>query len=158
MTLQSSVTSVNEIPNINTKKSVTKSVKEEKISVCDVMKNHTSEVIKKIESQIPSYVQQYSDLYTQYLHMFNDVFGTCYISEKQFFDKLGIDHKTLKGFDDYLGNMTQNYTNQIDMSTEFMRDYVKMRISAIQSFDRYMHVLMDSYAKMLSQVNAVTKK
>jgi hypothetical protein len=30
-------------------------------------------------------------------------------------------------------------------------EYVKMRISTIQSFDNYAHVMMESYAKMLSQ-------
>ena len=38
------------------------------------MKDDTSEVIRKIESQIPSLFQNYSNLYTKYLHMFDDMF------------------------------------------------------------------------------------
>ena len=47
---------------------------EEKLSICEIMKDDTSEVIRKIESQIPSLFQNYSNLYTKYLHMFDDMF------------------------------------------------------------------------------------
>ncbi|MEK0320749.1 MAG: hypothetical protein QQN61_06630, partial [Nitrosopumilus sp.] len=67
-----------------------------KVSVCDIMKNNTSEIIKKIESQAPSLMQKYSDLYMTYLHTMDDISGTCYISEKEFFDKLNIDQGILK--------------------------------------------------------------
>ena len=137
--------------------SVKRSNDQVKISVCDVMKDNTSKVIKKMESQIPSYVQEYSDIYTEYLHMFDDLFGTCYISEKEFFDKLGFDQETLKTFDNYSKTLTNFYSSQIDMSTNYLRDYVKMRISAIKSYDGYMHVMMDSYAKTLSQFNSKCK-
>ena len=61
------------------------------ISVCDIMKTNTSKIIQKLESQIPSQFQQYSDLYSSYLHTMDDVYGTCYMSEKKFFDNLNID-------------------------------------------------------------------
>ncbi len=135
-------------------KSEKKSNNQVKISMCDVMKDNTSKRIKKLESQIPSYFQEYSDLYTEYLHMFDDFFGTCYISEKEFFDNLGFDQETLKTFDNYSKTLTNFYSSQIDMSTNYLRDYVKMRISAIKSYDRYLHLMMDSYAKSLSQFNS----
>jgi len=135
-----------------------KSTKQEKISVCDVMKSNTTKIIKKMESQIPSYVQESSDLYTEYLHMFDDLFGTCYIAEKDFFDNLGFDQETLKTFDNYSKTLTNLYSSQIDMSTNFLRAYVKMRISAIKSYDQYLHLMMDSYAKTLSQFNSKPEK
>ena len=139
-------------------KSIQRSNNQNKISACDVMKDNTSKVIKKMESQIPSYVQEYSDLYAEYLHTFDDFFGTCYIAEKEFFDNLGFDQETLKTFDNYSKTLTNFYSSQIDMSTNYLKAYVKMRISAIKSYDRYLHVMMDSYAKSLSQFNSVTKK
>ena len=129
-----------------------------KTSVCDLMKDNTSSVIKKMESQIPSYVQGYSDLYAEYLHTIDDLFGTCYLSEKEFFDKLNIDQKTLKAFDNLSGFWEKIATSQIETSTNFMRAYVQMRISAIKSYDKYVHTMMDSYAKMLSQYNFVFKR
>jgi len=129
----------------------------DKISVCDVMKSKTSSVISKMESQIPSYVQEYSDLYAEFLHTLDDLFGTCYISEKEFFDKLNIDQKTLKAFDNLWSFWEKTTTTQIETSTNFMRAYVQMRISAIKSYDNYVHTMMDSYAKMLSQYNRSLK-
>ena len=144
--------------NSHTKQTITKSAKQYKFSVCDVMKTRTSSVIKKMESQIPSYAQEYSDLYAEYLHMYDDLFGTCYISEKEFFDKLNIDQKTLKAFDDLWSFWEKISTLQIETSTNFMRTYAQTRISAVKSFDRYVHTMMDSYANMLSQYNSTFKK
>ena len=39
---------------------------EENLSICDIMKEDTSKVIKKLESQMPSQFQNYSDVYTEY--------------------------------------------------------------------------------------------
>lgn len=128
------------------------------VSVCDLMKNNTSKIIKKMESQIPSYTQLYSDLYTEYLHSIDDIFGTCYVSEKEFFDKFGFDQKTLKTFDNYSNLLTNFYASQIDIASNFLRTYVQMRISAIKSYDKYVHIMIDSYAKMLSQYNSVFEK
>lgn len=130
----------------------------EKISLCDVLKSNTSNVIKKAESQIPSFAQLYSDLYSEYLHSIDDLYGTCYISEKEFFDKLGIDQGILKETDRFSRTISESYISQIEMSTHFLRSYVQMRISAIKSYDSYMHVFMDSYAKMLSQFSEMQKK
>ncbi len=142
----------------HTKKSITKPTEQDKISVCDVMKSKTSSVIRKMESQIPSYVQEYSDLYAEYLHTIDDdLFGTCYLSEKEFFDKLNIDQKTLKAFDNLSDFWEKIATLQIETSTNFMKTNNQMRISAIKSYDKYVHTMMDSYAKMLSQYNRSLK-
>jgi len=123
------------------------------VSVCDIMKGNTSEIIKKMESQIPTYFQMNSDVYAEFLHTMDDLFGTCFIAEKEFFDKLNFDQYTLKLFDSYWKNITKMYSSQIDMSTNFLRTYSQMRISGIKLFDNYIHVMMESYTKMLSQYN-----
>ena len=87
---------------------------EEKISVCDIMKTNTSKVIQKFESKIPPRFQQYSDLYAAYLHTIDDVYSTCYISEKEFFDKLNIDQGVLHSIQDYSKTLTDTYLAQID--------------------------------------------
>lgn len=124
------------------------------ISMCDIMKGNTSEIIKKMETQIPTYFQMHSDVYKEFLHTLDDLFGTCYIGEKEFFDKLNFDQYTLKLFDSYLKNITKMYSSQIEMSTDFLKAYSQMRIAGIKLFDSYMHTVMDSYAKMLSQFNS----
>jgi len=131
---------------------------EEELSICDIMKEDTSEIIKKMESKMPSLFQNYSDLYTKYLHTFDDIFGTCYIAEKEFFDKLNIDQGILKQIKANSESMRNNYVENIDMIAKLSDEYVKMRISAIQSFDNYVHVMMESYTKMLSQFKEIPDK
>jgi len=126
---------------------------ESEISICDIMKNRTSEIVKKIEYQIPSTVQQYSDLYTAYLHSIDDMFGTCYISQKEFFDKLGISQEALRNFDKYLESISKSYQNWIDLSSKYGQDYVQTRLSMIKSSDQFIHITMDLYAKMLAKFN-----
>ena len=105
------------------------------ISICDVMRNNSSTFVKKVESQLPTYAQVYSDIYREYLHMVDDLSGTCYISEKEFFDKLNIDQSQLKVFDEYLRSLTNMYSSHIDFSTDFLRNYSAVRISMIKTYD-----------------------
>jgi len=132
-------------------KSDSKKQDENKISLCDVLKEDTSEVIRKLESQTPLLFQNYSNLYTAYLHMFDDLFGTCYISEKEFFDKLHIDQSILKQIKSNSETLKNMYLENIERNAKFIDDYTQMRISTIKSFDSFTHVMMESYAKYLSQ-------
>jgi len=125
-------------------------VSDKKYSVCDIMKGNTSAIIQKMESQIPVNFQIYSDMYKEYLHMIDDLFGTCYLSEKEFFDKMNIDDRTLKIMDSYGKTYTEIYSSQIENYSSFLNWYSKMRTSGMRSFDKFAHVMMDSYAKMIS--------
>lgn len=125
----------------------------EKLSVCDIMKNDTSDILKKMEFQMPIIFQNYSDLYTAYLHMFDDIFGTCYIAEKEFFDKLNIDQGILRQLKENSESIKNIYMENIENSTKFFDEYIKMRIGTIKSFDTWMHVMMETYAKILSEFN-----
>ena len=117
------------------------------------MKDKTSDIIKKIECQLPVTVQQYSDLYAAYLHSIDDMFGTCYISQKEFFDKLNIPQGALREFDKYLESISKSYQDWIDMSSEYWQTYVQTRLSMIKSSDQFIHIAMDSYAKTLAKFN-----
>ncbi len=124
---------------------------EEKLSICEIMKDDTSEVIQKMESQVPSLFQNYSNLYTKYLHMFDDMFGTCYITEKKFFDKMDIDQGILRQLKANSESVKNTWIQNIEMSSKLFDQYVKMRVDAIKSYDNYVHVMMNSYANFLSQ-------
>ena len=124
---------------------------EEKLSIYEIMKDDTSEVIKKMESQIPSLFQNYSNLYTKYLHMFDDMFGTCYITEKKFFDKMDIDQGVLRQLKANSESIKNTCIQNIEISSNLFDQYVKMRVDAIKSYDNYVHVMMNSYANFLSQ-------
>ena len=139
--------------NNMSQKQITENKTEAKISVCDIMKNNTSKVIKKLEAQIPSSVQQYSDLYTTYLHTVDDIFGTCYIAEKELFDKLNFDQGVLREFQVFSNVLTKTYLNQIEMSAKYVETYVQIRKSSLKTYDNFMHIMMDSYAKTITQFN-----
>ena len=127
--------------------------KAEKISICDLMKDNTSKIIQKLESQTPSYFQQSTDLYSAYLHTLDDVYGTCYISEKEFFDKLDIDQGILAAYRNYSNSVTDAILQQIEISSKIREQNIQMQISAIQTYDNFMHSMMESYAKYLGQFN-----
>ena len=128
---------------------------ESDISICDILKNRTSEIVQKMECQLPLSTQQFSDLYTAYLHSFDDMFGTCYISQKEFFDKLNIPQETLKEFDKYLESISKSYQNWIDLNSKFWQNYVQTKLSTIKSYDEFIHVAMNSYAQSLAQYNSM---
>ncbi len=125
----------------------------ESLSICDIMKEDTSEVIKEMESKMPSMFQSYSDMYAKYLHTLDDVFGTCYIAEKEFFDKLNIDQDILRQIKQNSEMIKRNHLEHIDMTSKLFGEYVKIGMKSIESFDNYSHVMLEAYAKMLSQFN-----
>jgi hypothetical protein len=128
-------------------------VNESEISICDIMKNRTSEIVRKIEGQLPLNIQQTYDLYTAYLHSFDDIFGTCYISQKEFFDKLNISQDALREFDRHLETMSKSCQDWIDMSSRYWQTYVQTRSSMIKSSDQFVHMMMDVYANTLAKFN-----
>lgn len=124
-----------------------------KISICDLTKNNTSEILQKMEYQLPVYLQGYTDLFTKYLHSFNTAFGTCRISEKQFFDRLGINHQVMEEIAEYW-NFAKNLTIiQIETCSKFVQDYIDFRISTIDSLDKSMTSALEYYSKALSEFN-----
>jgi len=50
------------------------------------------------------------------------------------------------------------FGSQIDISTNLLRAFIQMRISAIKSYDDYMHSMMEDYGKLLSQFYTTCKK
>lgn len=117
------------------------------------MKNNTSEILQKMEYQIPTYLQGYTDLFTKYLHSFNTSFGSCRISEKQFFDKFGIDHTVLDPIEQYWKFIKNLTLVQIETSSKFIEDYIQFRMAVIESFDKSTSSVLDYYSKMLSEFN-----
>ena len=130
---------------------------EENLSVCDIMKDDTSEVIKKLESTMPVMFQGYSDLYKRYLHMLDDIFGTCYIAEKEFFDKLNLDQKILKQIKANSESIRKYYIKNIELSSNLFDQSMQAKISEVKWFDDYAHLMMESYARWLSNLNKSIK-
>lgn len=160
--VKESTESVTAAPNI-TKENMATAIKAYKreledkqnvsLSVCDIMKENTSEIVKKMESKVPSYVQLYSDIYTKYLHIMDNLVSTCYISEKKFFDKIGMDEAALGIFEAYWKVAKQMSLFQIDMAETMAKNYVQHRLSVLDSYDKTLNLAMINYTRLLSQFN-----
>lgn len=134
-------------------------LKEENIlSVCDIMKSNTSEIIKKREMQIPTYAQIYSDIYKEYLHTLDELYGVCYISEKEFYDKFNIDKTTLLTLDNFWKSVVRVYSEQIDIQTNILKNYAALRIANIKSYDNFVHTMINAYSKSLFLLNSINEK
>lgn len=143
---------------IKTVKKASESSEQDVVSICDVIKNNTTEIIEKIESKFPIYAQLYTDLYTKYLHTLSDLYSTCYLSEKEFFDKLGMNKPAIQALDAYWKSITDMVLSQIDMNTNFAKMYVQFRLDTIDSYDKVAHLMMDNYARAWNQFNSYNKK
>ena len=119
-------------------------------SVCDIFKGNASKIINKLEMQIPTYYQIYSDMYKEYLHVMDDVFGTCMMSEKEFLEKININQNLIKNVESYANFVTEMWLNQIDYYENYLKWYSQMRISGMKTYDKFIHLMMDSYSKNLS--------
>ena len=128
------------------------------ISVCDIFKDNTSKVIKKLEMQIPSHFQIYSDMYKEYLHVIDDIFGTCILSEKEFFDKMKIDRNLMKNIETFTNYFTGIGINQIENYDNYLKWYAQMRILGMKSYDQLVHTMMNSHSKTLTNFMIDFKK
>ncbi|MGI0092974.1 MAG: hypothetical protein ACREA8_02600 [Nitrosotalea sp.] len=128
------------------------------LSVCDVMRDNTNEVIMKIEGLLPSYIENFADLQEEGLRIARDFFGTCYIAEKEFLDNMGVDQKAIESFDKYFKIITKTTISEIEMVSNFQKTFVKNTMSAMKSYDDYVTRALSSYAKMLEYATIMTKK
>ena len=143
---------------MSTKEQSTKN--EEKLdtnSICDLMKTNNSEILQKIEFQTPIILQGYTDLFTKYLHSFDLIFGTCRISEKQFFDKFGINHSVMEETALYWNLIKNTTILQIESYSKFLQDYFDFRISTMESFDKSINAFLEYYVQALSKFNTKSK-
>jgi len=128
-------------------------IKNNPISVCDLLKNNTVKIIRKCETQTPIYVQLYSNYYDEYLHSLEEIFETYYISEKNFFDNFVLDENTLITTDRFWKDFTETTISNIDIYTNFRKTQYDTMVTGMKTINEFVQIGMDYYAKMLSQIN-----
>lgn len=120
-------------------------------SISQVFKNNTHEITKKLESQLPQKMQQFSELYSAYLHSMNNTFDSCNICEKEFFEKLGIDNNISKTFGEYAKTCTDLTLQQMDYYAQFRKYVTDTQLSAVKSWDNFMTTMTEYNSKMFNQ-------
>lgn len=128
------------------------------LSMCDIMRDNTNQIIMKVESLLPSFIESFANIQEEYLRIARDFFGTCYISEKELLDKMGVDHNAIEGFDKYLKVLTKYAILDIDMANNFQKTFVTNTISAMKTYDGYVKLMLSEYAKMLEYTSALIPK
>ena len=107
-------------------------------SVSQILKNNTHEITKKLESQLPLKVQQFSELYSAYLHSINNTFDSCITCEKELFEKLGMDKGIIKVFGEYTKTCTDTMLQQMDQYAQFRKYATDTQLSVVKSWDDFM--------------------
>jgi len=107
-------------------------------SVSEVMEKHTMEIMKKLESRIPLQIKSYSDFSREYMKLLEEIFDIDYAIENKMFGNFGMDEKSIKLLDNYLEMGSKFYTSNIDMSNEFFKGYLNMRLSVMESYNRFL--------------------
>ena len=59
--------------------------------------------------------------------------------------------------ENYSNSVTEALIMQIDMAAKIREQNIKRQISSIQTYDNFVHSMMDSYAKYLAQFNKISK-
>ena len=98
-------------------------------SVSEVMEKHTMEMMKKLESHIPLQIKFFSDFSREYLKLLEEIYDIDYALENKIFGNFGMDKKSIKLLDNYLGIGSKFYMSQIDISNEFFKGYLTKTVN-----------------------------
>lgn len=120
-------------------------------SFCDVLKENTSEVILKLESTLPSYIENFSVIHSEYLRIARDLFSTCYIAEKEMLDTFGIDQRIIEEFNTYLQMITKATVSQIGILNNLQKMFFSNAITAMKSYDEYVRLGLGMYSQMIAE-------
>lgn len=131
-----------------------KSNLDEYLSICDIWKDCVTKTIRKLESQTPVYLQTYLQVHNEYLHGIDNLFGTCYLWQRQYFDRLGIDKTIITEY----GKLCQVAISEMENFMESSTNNQKLRAdSIIEMMKTSNHVIrqgIDWHAKMMTGLNS----
>ena len=106
------------------------------MSVSETLEKHTMKIMQKLESRVPLQIKSFSDFSREYLKLLEEIYDIDYTLENKMFGNFGMDKKSIKLLDDYLEMGSKFYMNQIDISNEFFKGYLNMRLSMMESCNK----------------------
>jgi len=120
-------------------------------SISEILKNNTHKFTKKLESQLPLKMQQFSELYTAYLYSVNNTFDSCITCEKELFEKLVMDKGLIKAFGEYTKVHTDTMLQQMDYYAQFRKYSTDTQLSTMKSWNSFMTSMMEYNFKVFDQ-------
>lgn len=116
----------------------------EEQSTFDMIKENTSKVMSKMDSQIPLYVKMHSDMYRRYRHMMDDFFDAGYALERAEMDLLFQNDGTRRAAE----MATRLYANtmlaNLSMYGEFLKWYAHTQRANMRAIDNIYHGFLKS--------------
>ncbi len=104
---------------------------------CDIMRDGSKRILKKMDSQIPIYIKMYSDIYREYTHVADDFFKSVYALEQAGFT---IDNTPAQEMFKTSVNIWTNTTMAyLDNYEIFLKWYAQTRILGIKSMEQAIH-------------------
>ena len=108
------------------------------LSVSETLEKHTMKVMQKLESRIPLQIKSFSDFSREYMKLLEEIYDIDYTLENKMFGNFGMDKKSIKILDNYLEIGSNFYMSQIDMSNEFFKGHLNMRLSMMESYNKFL--------------------
>ena len=108
------------------------------LSVSETLEKHTMKVMQKLESRIPLQIKFFSDFSREYMKLLEEIYDIDYTLENKMFGNFGMDKKSIKVLDNYLEIGSNFYMSQIDTSNEFFKGYLNMRLSMMESYNKFL--------------------
>jgi hypothetical protein len=126
---------------------------EEYFSVCDIWKENVHRLITKIEYQAPIYIQAFSQVNTEFLHCVDNLFGTCYIWQKQYFDRLGIDQKVVNAYGKSCEAGVNSTIEFMDLYANYKKFQADTFVEYMKIGNNYLHWWIDIFGRSVSLWN-----
>lgn len=123
-------------------------------SICDVWKDNVHKVISKAVFQTPLYLQTYTQVHTEFLHGIDNMFSTCYLWQKQYFDRLGLDKQTINSYAKLQKYMTESVLKSMDAAAAAQRYQSDLVLGSLSSVNEYARQCMDMYSQAISMWNS----
>ena len=123
-------------------------------SICDIWKDCVTKSIRKLESQTPVYLQTYLQVHNEYLHGIDNLFGTCYLWQKQYFDRLGIDKSTVNEYGKFCQVVMDEIGNWMDSALNIRKLRSDMLIELMKTSNQMMQQGIDWHAKWMTSLNS----
>lgn len=123
-------------------------------SVCDIWKDSVTKTIRKVENQTPVYMQTYLQVHTEYLHCIDNLFGTCYLWQRQYFDKMGIDKNMINEYGKFCETMISEIGSLMDVSMNNQKLRSDMYIEVMKVSNDLLRQGIDWHAKIMTYFNS----
>lgn len=119
-------------------------------SVCDVWKDSVHKVITKTEYQTPIYIQAYTQMHSEFLRSIDSLFGTCYIWQKRYFDKIGINESVINAYGELCQRTTENVMEWMDAYASYKKFQANTIVEYMKTGNNYLHWWIDMWGKTMS--------